>query len=318
MRRAKGVLPMKAIRIHGRGGADHLVLEDVPQPHAGPGQVLIRVAAGGVISTELLWDETYATPDGAPRQLPIPGRDVCGIVEQVGDDVTDVALGHTVFGMLGYGRDGAAAEYTIVLPGEVAPRPRTLDDVHAGAVPLSALTAWQALFEHAHVAAGQQVLVHGAAGGVGTYVVQLAHWAGARVLATATRENTAFVSELGADVVIDYTAERFDDVARDVDAVFDPVGGDTLTRSWNVVKAGGHIVSIVSSPPQPPYPRADVEFSFFIVEPSAAQLRNIADLIDGGHVRSVVDSSYPLAAFRQAYDRAEHGHPRGKVVLTAP
>ena len=309
---------MKAIRIHGRGGAGRLVLEEVPQPQAGPGQLLVRVAAGGVIYTELTWDETYMAPDGAPRALPIPGRDVCGVVARVGDGVTGVSPGDAVFGMLGYGRDGAGAEYTIALPGELAPRPRTLDDVHAAAVPLSALTAWQALFEHAHVAAGQQVLVHGAAGGVGTYVVQLAHWAGARVLATAARENAAFVSELGADVVIDYTAERFDDIARDVDAVFDPVGGDTLTRSWSVVKAGGHIVSIAGSPPAPPYPRPDVGFSYFIVEPSAAQLRNIADLIDGGHLRSVVDSSYPLAAFGQAYDRAEHGHPRGKVVLTVP
>lgn len=318
MRRAKGAPLMKAIRIHGRGGTDHLVLEDVPQPRAGIGQLLVRVAAGGVIYTELGWDETYTTADGAPRALPIPGRDVCGVVEQVGDDVTGISSGDVVFGMLGYGRDGAAAEYTIVLPSEVAPRPRSLDDVHAAAVPLSALTAWQALFEHARVEAGQQVLVHGAAGGVGTYVVQLAHWAGARVLATASAENTAFVSELGADVVIDYAAQRFDDVARDVDAVFDPVGGDTLTRSWNVVKSGGHIVSIVSSPPEPPYPRPDVGFSFFIVEPSAAQLRTIADLIDGGQVRSVVDSSYPLADFRKAYTRAEHGHPRGKIVITVP
>ena len=292
------------------------MLEDVPEPHAGPGQLLVRVAAGGVIYTELMWDETYTAPDGAPRPLPIPGRDVCGVVEQVGDGVTEFSRGDATFGMLGYGRDGAAAEYTIAVPGELALRPRTLDDVHAGAVPLSALTAWQALFEHAHVAAGRQVLVHGAAGGVGTYVVQLAHWAGARVLATAARENAAFVHELGADAVIDYTAERFDNVAHDVDAVFDPVGGDTLRRSWNVVKAGGHIVSIVGPPPAPPFPRADVGFSFFIVEPSAARLSTIAGLIDGGHVRSVVDSSYPLAAFRQAYDRAEHGHPRGKVVLT--
>lgn len=309
---------MKAIRIHGRGGSDRLVLEDVPEPHAGPGQLLVRVAAGGVIHTELMWDETYATADGSPRSLPIPGRDVCGVVEQVGADVTGFSPGDAVFGMLGYGRDGAAAEYTIAVPGELAQTPRTIDDVHAGAVPLSALTAWQGLFEHARVAAGQQVVVHGAAGGVGTYVVQLAHWAGARVLATASRENAAFVRELGADVVIDYAAERFDDIAHDVDAVFDAIGGDTLTRSWDVVKAGGHIVSIFSPPPAPPYPRTDAGFSFFIVEPSAEQLRTVAGLIDRGDVRSVVDSSYPLADFRQAYDRAEHGHPRGKVVLTAP
>lgn len=309
---------MKAIRIHGRGGADHLVLDDVPEPHAGSGQVLIRVAAGGVIASELSWDETYTAPDGAPRSLPIPGRDVAGVVQEVGAGVTDAKPGDAVFGMLGYGRDGGAAAYTLAVPGELAPSPRTLDAVHAGAVPLSALTAWQALFEHAHLTAGQAVLVHGAAGGVGTYVVQLARWAGARVLATASRKNAAFVGELGADVVIDYATQRFEDVAREVDAVFDPLGGDTLARSWSVVKAGGHIVSIFTPPPAAPHPRPDVEFSYFIVEPSAAQLRKIADLIDGGHVRSVVDSAYPLAEFRQAYDRAEHGHPRGKVVLTMP
>lgn len=309
---------MKAIRIHGRGGADHLVYEDAPEPRAGSGELLIRVVAGGIIANEVEWDETYRTPDGALRPLPIPGRDVCGVVIDVGDDATGYAAGDRVFGMLGYGRDGAGAEYTIALPGELAPRPPRLDDVHAAAVPLSALTAWQALFDHAHIANGQQVLVHGAAGGVGTYAVQLARWAGARVLATASRDNADFVRELGADVVIDYAAERFEDVARDIDAVFDPVGGDTLTRSWNVVKPGGHIASIVTPPPARPYPRSDVGFAYFIVQPGAAQMRRIADLIDGGQVRSVVDRVYPLADFRQAYERAEHGHPRGKVVLTVP
>lgn len=309
---------MKAIRIHGRGGPDHLVYEDVPEPRAGRGQVLVRVAAGGIIANELAWDKTYTTPDGTARPLPIPGRDVCGIVTDLGDDAGGFSAGDAVFGMLGYGRDGAGAEYTIASAGELAPRPHRLDDIHAAAVPLSALTAWQALFEHAHVAGGQQVLVHGAAGGVGTYVVQLAHWAGARVLATASRDNAAFVRELGADVAIDYVAERFEDAAHDIDAVFDPVGGDTLARSWNVVKPGGHIVSIFSPPPQPPYPRSDVGFSYFIVKPNVAQLHRITDLIEGGQVRSVVDSSYPLADFQQAYDRAEHGHPRGKVVLTVP
>lgn len=309
---------MKAIRIHGRGRLEDVKYEDVPAPELGAGQALVRVAAGALIYDELNWAETYATVEGAPRSLPIPGRDLCGVIEQVNDDGTDLATGDAVFGMLGYGRDGAAAEYAIALPGELAPKPLSLDDVHAAAVPLSALTAWQALFDHGALSSGQHVLVHGAAGGVGTYAVQLARWAGAHVTATASPRNTEFVRDLGADAVLDYTTTRFDDVVHDADVVFDPVGGDTLASSWNVVKNGGHIVSIVTPPPAPPYPRATVHFAYFIVEPNVAELRRIGELIDAGHIRSIVDSSYPLAEFRQAYERAKNGHPRGKVVLTVP
>ena len=232
---------MKAIRIHGRGGPDHLVYEEVPKPHPGPGEVLVRVAASGIIVTELEWDETYQTATGEPRPLPIPGRDLSGVVAEVSAGVTGVAVGDAVYAMLGYeevpkphpsGRDGAEADYTIVLPSELAPKPRTLDEVQAAAVPLSALTVWQALFIHAKLSQGQRLLIHGASGGVGTYAVQLAHWAGAQVLATASARNIAFVRDLGADVVIDYATTRFEDVAHDLDVVFDVVGGDTLRRSW--------------------------------------------------------------------------------------
>src|SRR5215471_14277539 len=154
---------MKAIRIHGRDGPEHLVYEDAPQPHPGPGEVLVRVSATGVIATELQWDETYQTKAGDPRALPIPGRDISGVIEEVGPGVTTLVKGSEVYGMLGYGRDGAEAEFTIALPNELAPKPDTLDHVQAAAVPLSALTAWQALFEHAGLVAGQTVLIHGAA-----------------------------------------------------------------------------------------------------------------------------------------------------------
>ncbi len=189
---------MKAIRIHGRGGPDHLVFEDAPQPRPVAGEVLARVAATAVIATELTWDVTYQTAEGLPRPLPIPGPDFAGVVVEVGAGVTDFAVGDAVYALLAYGRDGAEAEYVIALPSELAPKPRTLDDVQAAAVPLAALTAWQALFTHAGLAAGQTVLIHGAAGGVGTYAVQFARWAGAHVIATASARNGDFLRALGA------------------------------------------------------------------------------------------------------------------------
>src|SRR5712671_2696908 len=245
----KGDKDMKAIRLHGRGGPDRLVYEDAPQPHPGLGEVLVRVYATGVIANELKWDETYQTSAGSPRALPIPGRDLSGVVEEVGPGVTTLVKGSEVYAMLGYGRDGAEAEFTIALPSELAPKPHTLDHVQAAAVPLTALTAWQALFEHASLVAGQTVLIHGAAGGVGVFAVQLAHWAGAHVIATASARNSDFLRELGANEIIDYTTTRFEDGVHDVDLVFDTVGGDTLQRSWQVIKPGGVLVTIVSPPP---------------------------------------------------------------------
>src|SRR5258706_2522301 len=263
---------MKAIRLHGRGGPDRLVYEDAPQPHPGPGEVLVRVYARGVIANELKWDETYQTSAGSPRALPIPGRDLSGVAEEVGPGVTTLAKGSEVYAILGYGRDGAEADYTIAPPNELAPKPRTLDFVQA-AVPLSALTAWQALFEHASLAAGQTVLIHGAAGGVGVFAVQLARHAGAQVIATASARNRDFLLELGASAVIDYTTTRFEEVVHSVDVVFNTVGGDTLARSWQVVKPGGMLVSIVSPRPSADaIKRHDVRFAWFVVEPNREQL----------------------------------------------
>ncbi|TME00960.1 MAG: NADP-dependent oxidoreductase, partial [Chloroflexi bacterium] len=162
---------MKAVRLHGRGGPDHLVYEDAPQPHPGLGEVLVRVYATGVIANELKWDATYQTKAGNPRALPIPGRDLSGVVEEVGHGVTTLVPDSEVYAMLDYCCDGAEAEYTIALPSELAPKPGTLDHVQAAAVPLSALTAWQGLFEYAKLVAGQTVLIHGAAGGVGVFAV---------------------------------------------------------------------------------------------------------------------------------------------------
>lgn len=219
---------MKAIRIHGRGGPDHLSYDDAPQPSPGAGEVLVRVHAAAVIATELQWDETYQTKAGSPRALPIPGRDLSGVVEQVDPGVTTLVKGSEVYAMLDYGRDGAQAEYTVTLANELVPKPSTLDHEQAAAVPLSALTAWQALFDNAHLARGQSVLIHGGAGGVGVFAVQLARWAGAQVITTASARNRDFLRELGANEIIDYTTTRFEEVVHDVDLVFDTVGGDSL------------------------------------------------------------------------------------------
>src|SRR5438876_8357908 len=268
------------------------------------------------MSNELKWEATYQTNAGNPRAPPIPGRDLSGVVEEVGHGVTTLVPGSEIYAMLDYCCDGAEAEYTIALPSELAPKPRTLDHVQAAAVPLSALTAWQALFEHASLVAEQTVFIHGAAGGVGVFAVQLAHWAGAQVIATTSARNRDFLHELGANEVIDYTTTRFEDVVHEVDVVFDTVGGDSLQRSWQVIKPGGVLVSVVS-----PRPSADVanghdaRFAWFVVQPDREQLIQIGTLIDSGHIRPIIETVLPLSEARQAYEQGSKGHTRGKIVL---
>jgi NADPH:quinone reductase-like Zn-dependent oxidoreductase len=215
-----------------------------------------------------------------------------------------------VYGLNDWYRDGASAEYCVARVADIAGKPAGVDHVHAASTPISALTAWQGLIERVGLAAGQRVLIHGAAGGVGTLAVQLARWRGARVTATASAANLDFVRSLGADEVIDYRAERFEDVVRRVDVVFDTVGGETLERSWGVLKPGGKLVTVAASGEQTTDER--IRAAYFIVEPSRTQLAEIARLIDGGTLRPVVGAVFPLAEARQAY---QHKPVRGKVVL---
>src|SRR4051812_41126745 len=202
---------MWAIRTHGRGGPEQLFYEEAPVPEPGEGDVLVRVCATGITPAELTWDETYRNADGSPRIPGIPGHEVSGTVEALGPGVADLRIGEDVYGLTDFPRDGAAAEYIAIRAANLAPKPQTIDYVQAAAVPLSALTAWQALFDKGRLTAGQRVLIHGGAGGVGTYAVQLAHWRGAHVIATSSAANAGFLRELGADKVIDYTTTRFED-----------------------------------------------------------------------------------------------------------
>lgn len=306
---------MKAIRIHGRGGPERLVYEDVPQPHPGQGEVLVRVSATGVIANELQWSETYETRTGSKRSLPIPGHDLSGVVEEVGSGVTTISKGAAVYALTAFDRDGAEAEYCIALPSELAPKPRTLDDVQAAAVPLTALTAWQALFEHAGLAAGQTILIHGAAGGVGVFAVQLARLTGAQVIATASAHNRDFLRELGATQIIDYTTTPFEEVVHDADVVLDTIGGDTLEHSYQVVKPGGVLVSVASPPSAEKAKAQSVRSAWFVVEPNREQLIQIGDLIDTGQIRPIIETVFPLSQAHQAYEQGARGHTRGKIIL---
>ncbi len=302
---------MKAIRLQARTGPAGFVYEEAPQPEPRAGEVLVRVHAAAVTPTELQWAPTSTTRTGEPRPLPvILGHEFSGVISAVGPDVTDLAEGDAVFGMNDWFRDGAQAEYCVARAAEVALKPRSVDHVQAAVTPISALTAWQGLIERAGLTSGQTVLIHGASGGVGVFAVQLARGRGARVIGTASANNLDFVRGLGAEEVIDYRAERFDDVVRDVDLVFDTVGGETLARSWGVLRPGGKLITIAASEEQTQAER--VRDAFFIVEANRTQLAEVARLIDAGELRPVVGGVFPLARGREAY---EYKPAHGKVVL---
>jgi len=306
---------MKAIRVHNRGGPDQLVFEDAPKPALQPGDAVVRVFACGITRTELTWDETYTTRAGASRLPTIPGHELSGVVESLPSGATDLRVGEAVYALTDFSRDGAAAEYVAVHAADLAPKPSNLTHTQAAAVPLSALTAWQALFEHANVSKGQRVLIHGGAGGVGTYALQLAHRAGAHVITTARQQNESFVRGLGADEVLDYTNIRFEEKVHNADVVLDTIGGDTLDRSWRVLRPGGTMVCIVAPISAQEPAKYGVHGVFFIVEPNRAQLLEIARLIESGELRPVIEGTFSLADARQAFEHGLKGHNRGKIVL---
>jgi len=306
---------MKAVRLHRRGGPEQLTYEDAPKPTPGAGDALVRVHACAFTPTELSWGTTYTTRDGVERLPTIPGHELSGVVEAVSQDVSAPRVGDAVYALTDFWRDGASADYVVVRARDLAPKAKNLSHTQAAAVPLSALTAWQALFDHAGLVKGQRVLIHAAAGGVGTYAVQLAKGRGAFVIGTARASNADFLRALGADDVIDYTAVRFDDRVHDVDVVLDSVGGDTLERSWSVLRKGGVLVTIADSVAADKAAKYGVRGVEFIVEPSRAQLIEIARLIETGALRVIVEATYPLPDARAAFVRGLGGHNRGKLVL---
>jgi NADPH:quinone reductase-like Zn-dependent oxidoreductase len=291
-----------------------LVAREVAIPHPAANQVLIRVHAAGVTPTELLWYPTTHVKTGEPRHDAIPGHEFSGVVAAVGDQVTDVQIGQEVYGMNDWFSDGATAEYCLTEPASVAPKPRLLSHAEAASVPIGALTAWQGLFGRARLQAGERILVHGGAGAVGIYAIQLARRVGAHVMTTASARNTGFLEQLGAEEVIDYKVARFEDVARDMDVVFDAVGGETLQRSWGVLKPSGRMVTVATAGEATQDERTKA--SFFIVEPNQQQLTEIAALLDSRALQPFVDAIVPLAEAPAAYlGKAVRAKGRGKMVV---
>jgi NADPH:quinone reductase-like Zn-dependent oxidoreductase len=306
---------MNALRAHTRGGPEVLVYETAPRPEPGPGEVLVAVRAAGITFAELGWDETW-TRDGRDRTPTIPSHEVAGTVVALGAGVTEPAVGDEVFGLLRFDHDGAAAEYVVAPATDLAARPATVPFTVAAAAPLAALTAWQALVDHAAVQRDEEVLVHGGAGGVGGLVVQLAAALGARVTATCLGADVEHVRGLGAAVVIDVESTAFDDRPDRFDVVIDTVGGDALDRSWAVLRRGGRLVTLQKPPSAEDAERAGVVATFFIVVPDRAELVALARLIDDGRLRIPVAATYPLARGQEAYaGGATLRRAPGKTVL---
>jgi NADPH:quinone reductase-like Zn-dependent oxidoreductase len=308
---------MKAIRIHRFGGPEVLVYEDAPRPEPGEGEVLIRVHAAAVNPADWKTRSGSGLAHRFRDRLPIGvGWDVSGVVEVLGKGNAPYRVGDKVYGFIRFPDVGAAyAEYVVAPASEIAHKPRALDHIAAAGVPLAGLTAWQALFGMAQLRAGQRVLIHAAAGGVGHFAVQFARWAGATVIGTASARNEAFLRELGADQAIDYCTVRFEEVVCEVDVVLDPIGGDTRQRSWQVLKRGGILVGLVDRTSADAAPQEGVRGKYMLAHPDGNQLAEIARLIDAGHVRPHIDAVYPLQKASKAHEHGQRGRTRGKVVL---
>jgi NADPH:quinone reductase-like Zn-dependent oxidoreductase len=304
---------MKAIRTHEPTGISGLVFEEAPDPTPNFCEVLVKVAACGITHNELDWP-IWTCRAGHRRTSVIPGHEVSGVVVALGFGTAGLAVGDEVYGLTDQLRDGAAAEYVVVEARNLAAKPRTVDHVHAAAVPRAGLTAWQGLFDHGKLAKGQTVVVHGAGGAVGSMAVQLARWAGAEVIGTGRSHSRELVADLGADRYVALDAERLDDLAGRADLVFDTIGGDVLAGSPALLKPGGRLVTVRADTPLPTT-RDDIGTVVFIQESNRAQLAELARLVDEGHLRPQVGAVYPLAQAVEAYSAKAAGGVAGRTVL---
>jgi len=303
---------MKAARVLRFGPPNVITNEDVPKPEPGAGQLLVRVKAAGVGH----WDALIR--EGKVQLQPLPltlGSELSGIIEGIGADVSGFELGDEVYGATNEQFGGAYAEYAVPSARRMAPKPKTLSFIEAASVPIVTVTAWQMLFEYAHVTAGQTVLIHGGSGGVGHLAIQIAKAFGARVIATASTANQDFIRRMGADVAIDYTKTKFEEVAKDVDVVLDMAGGDTLKRSYGVVKKGGIIVSIVDEVDQKELDARGIRGVEFRSSPKASVLEDLTRLIDAKKITPIVSQMFPLSEVARAQEQISTRHTRGKIVF---
>src|SRR5437762_1481127 len=304
---------MKAVVAHEYGTPEVLKFEEVPRPEPKDDEALVHVIASGVNPADpLTLSGKYAQEWGTHLPL-IPGYDIAGVVEKVGAKITTLKAGDAVYGYPTFG--GGWAEFVTVKEWEVAAKPKSLSFAEAAAVPMCALTAWQALVDTAQLHAEQTILIHGGSGGVGSFAVQIAKARGAKVIATASTANQDLLKQLGADVAIDYTKTKFEDVVKDVDAVLDPVGKETLARSYGVVKRGGIVLDLVAGPDPSELEKRGIRAAAIWVHPDSEDLAEITRLIDAGKIKPVVTEVLPLTEAIPAQRQAETHHTRGKLVL---
>jgi NADPH:quinone reductase-like Zn-dependent oxidoreductase len=304
---------MKAIVAHEYGAPEVLKFEDAPRPEPKENELLVRVIACGVNPADpLVISGRFAREFGTHLPL-IPGYDVAGVVEETGAKVTKFKKGDAVYGYALFG--GGWADYAVLAENESALKAKSATIVEAAAVPMGALTAWQGLIDTAKLTAGQTVLIHGGSGGVGNFAVQIAKAKGARVIATASTANQDLLKQLGADVAIDYTKTKFEDVAKDVDVVFDTVGRDTLARSYAIVKKGGIVTTIVARPDPAQLDKYGIRGSSIASHPNGNELAEITKLIEAGKIKPIVTEVLPLTDAVKASQQAETHHTRGKIVL---
>ncbi len=306
---------MKAVVVHEYGGPEVLKYEDAPRPEAKDNEILIRVIAAGVNPVDGMVRAGMFAKNSKSTFPMVLGYDVAGIVEKAGAKIDKYKPGDAVYAYIGLKEGGGYAEYAVATDKEVSPKPKSLTFVEAAAVPLAAETAWQALFDTAKLSAGQTVLIHGGSGGVGSFAIQIAKARGAKVVATASTANQGLLKELGADVAIDYTKQKFEDIAKDVDVVMDSIGKDTLARSYGIVKKGGFIVSLVARPDPAELEKHGIRGAPMSVDPNSAELAEITKLIDEKKIKVVVSQILPLADAAKAQEQAATGHTRGKIVL---
>jgi NADPH:quinone reductase-like Zn-dependent oxidoreductase len=306
---------MKAVRIHDYGGPEVLKYEEAPRPEPKADEVLIRVHGAGVNPIDWKVREGHMK-DFWPHKFPlILGWDLSGVVEEVGARVSRFKISDEVYSLPDPTRNGAYADYIVVRGSELAIKPSSLHHIRAAAVPLAALTAWQSLFDTAQLQPGQRVLIHAGSGGVGHFAVQLAKWKGAYVLATASARNQDLLRKLGVDEPIDYTRQRFEYIARNVDVVLDTIGDETQERSWSVLKKGGNLVSLVRLPSEEKAKKLGVRAALLGAQPNGAQLAKIAKIIDSGKLAPIIDRILPLSEARRAHELSQSGHTYGKIAL---
>jgi len=306
---------MKAVVIHEYGGPEVLKYEEVSQPEPKQNELLIRVIAAGVNPVDGMIRSGMFDKEGHRAFPIILGGDISGVVEKVGSNITKFKSGDPVFAYVSLDNSGGYAQYALVTEREAAPKPKSLTYVEAAAVPIVALTAWQALIDTAKLKAGQTVLIHGGSGGVGSFAIQIAKAHGAKVIATASTANQDLLKQLGADVAIDYTKQNFENIAKDVDVVLDSIGKDTLARSYGVVKKGGIIVSLVARPDPVELEKHGIRGEGLSVDPNSDELGEIGNLIDEKKINVIVSQTLPLSEARKAQEQVATGHTRGKIVL---